>query len=220
MAEMGTRPSGKAGKKRGGLIIFLVGLVLGVLATVFAPRYLGDYLPGSIGGRDANVTGVVTRKLAEDTRLLLTVVTDSGAVLATFTDRKAEIDLLVEEGDSVTFSLPAYSPFVDDPRLGRVAKPVQGSGSERAESSSVGAETPGQAAEPADTGGVATPARQPADTDAVSPTPVVSDTAAARVRQVDHPGDRLESRVPRVRLQTETREYGRAWVSGLLCSTC
>jgi hypothetical protein len=153
MSEVGTR-------KRGGLIIFLVGLLLGVLAAVFAPRYLGDYLPGSIGGKSANVTGVVTRKLAEDTRLLLTVVTDSGAVLATFTDRKAEIDLLVEEGDSVTFSLSEYSPFVDDPRLGRVAKPVRDAGSTRQPPGTPGeTETPGISVEP-DT----TPGQPPADT--------------------------------------------------------
>jgi hypothetical protein len=179
MSEMGTRPSGKAGKKRGGLVIFLVGLVLGVLATVFAPRYLGDYLPGSIGGKDASVAGVVTRKLAEDTRLLLTVVTDSGAVLATFTDRKAEIDLLVEEGDSVTFSLPAYSPFVDDPRLGRVAKPVQDSGFGRPEALPVETETPGQVGEPADSGETATPGQQPAAAGAVTPPPVASDSGDA-----------------------------------------
>lgn len=153
MPEVGAR-------KRGGIIIFLIGLLLGVLATVFAPRYLGDYLPGSIGGKDANVTGVVTRKLAEDTRLLLTVVTDSGAVLATFTDRKAEIDLLVEEGDSVTFSLAAYSPFVDDPRVGRVAKPGRDAGATRQPQATPDeTETPGISVEP-DTA----PGQPPADT--------------------------------------------------------
>jgi hypothetical protein len=152
---------------RGGFIIFLVGFVLGVLAAIFAPRYVGDYLPGSVGGKDANVTGVVTRKLAEDARLLLTVVTDSGAVLATFTDRKAEIDLLVEEGDSVTFSLPAYSPFVDDPRLGRVAKPVQDSRSGRPEASAVEMEPAGAA-----------PGEQPADSAAESSVPAVADSGS------------------------------------------
>jgi hypothetical protein len=163
MPEVGAR-------KRRGLIIFLFGLVLGVLAAVFVPRYLGDYVPGLSGGKGANVTGVVTRKLAEDARLLLTVVTDSGAVLATFTDRKAEIDLLVEEGDSVTFSLSAYSPFVDDPRLGRVAKPAR-----QPQATSDETRTPGSSEEPADT----TPVQEPADTAAEVAAPVATDSVNA-----------------------------------------
>lgn len=150
MAEMGARAAGGPGKKRGGVLVFLVGVLIGALGAVFAPRYLGDYLPGSIGGQSANVTGVVTRKLAEDTRLLLTVVTDSGAVLAAFKERTTEIDLLVEEGDSVTFALAAYAPFVDDPRLGRVVKPVHDPGTSAsrgpaADDQQAGTEMAGQA---------------------------------------------------------------------------
>lgn len=189
MADMGARPAGSAGKKRGGLILFLAGIVVGVVAMVFGPRYLGDYLPGSIGGRTANVTGVVTRKLAEDTRLLLTVVTDSGAVLATFKDRTTEIDLLVEEGDSVTFALAAYAPFVDDPRLGRVVKPVGGTGESSSARAAAVAGSDAESGEPADTVGSSTVGREPDEAGPMGGAPA-PDSAAATMEAADSALDR------------------------------
>nr|NIP58051.1 hypothetical protein [Gemmatimonadota bacterium]NIR78439.1 hypothetical protein [Gemmatimonadota bacterium]NIT87049.1 hypothetical protein [Gemmatimonadota bacterium]NIU30887.1 hypothetical protein [Gemmatimonadota bacterium]NIU35651.1 hypothetical protein [Gemmatimonadota bacterium] len=54
--------------------------------------------------------------------LLLTVDTERGASLVTFTRRIPEIDLLVSVGDSVTLGLGTYAPLVEDPTLAGVRK--------------------------------------------------------------------------------------------------
>jgi hypothetical protein len=67
-------------------------------------------------------------KRRDGERLLLTVETPRGAVLATFRERVAEIDLLVDEGDSVSLGLGRYRPFVEDPSVEGVHKAASGSG--------------------------------------------------------------------------------------------
>ena len=44
-------------------------------------------------------------------------------LLATFTQKVEEIDLLVEPGDRVTLRGVQYQPFLTDPRVDRVIKP-------------------------------------------------------------------------------------------------
>ncbi|MBI2369318.1 MAG: hypothetical protein HYV08_03620 [Deltaproteobacteria bacterium] len=61
-------------------------------------------------------------KQREEDRLLLTVLTPRGAILATFRQKVAEIDLLVDVGDTLTLGLPRYEPFLADPRIERVRK--------------------------------------------------------------------------------------------------
>ena len=102
---------------RRGLIVlaFLGGLAIGVIGTVLAPRFLGPYLPRAIRGKAEPVEGTVVAKQREPERLLLTVLTPQGALLATFKERVAETALLVEVGDSVTLILPRYEPFVEGP---------------------------------------------------------------------------------------------------------
>lgn len=112
----------RRGKGRRGLLAFLLGVALGAAVALFAPRFLGPYLPASIAGGGETVEGEVLGKRLEGERLLLTVETPRGAVLATFRDRVAEIDLLVEEGDSVALGLGRYRPFVDDPDVEGVRK--------------------------------------------------------------------------------------------------
>lgn len=104
------------------MLVFLIGLVAGVLGTLFLPRILGPYLPQSLRGADQEMVGVVTAKERQADQLLLTVDSESGAVLATFSRRVAEIALLVDPGDSVTLALREADPFVHDPRIVRVAK--------------------------------------------------------------------------------------------------
>ena len=73
--------------------------------------------------RGGDVVGEHTVWLAGDgERLLLTVDTPQGAALATFTEKVAEIDLLVEEGDGVTLGLRGYEPFVNNPVIQGVRK--------------------------------------------------------------------------------------------------
>jgi hypothetical protein len=103
-------------------IAFVVGLGLGIAGTILGSRLAGPYLPQALRGKTERIQGTVARKQREPDRLLLTVVSDHGAILATFRKKIAEINLLVEQGDSLTLLLPGYGPFVDDPPIERVRK--------------------------------------------------------------------------------------------------
>lgn len=116
----GARSRGRGGRR--GFLLFLLGLAVGVAGALLAPRYLGPYLPAAIRGDGERVEGEVLGKLRDGERLLLTVETPQGAVLATFRERVAEIDLLVEEGDSVALGLGRYRPFIEDPEVEGVRK--------------------------------------------------------------------------------------------------
>jgi hypothetical protein len=104
------------------LVPFVVGIGVGVAGTLLVPRLASPYLPEAVRGKAELVEGVVARKQQEPDRLLLTVVAQHGAILATFRKKIAEINLLVEEGDTVTLALSGYQPFVEDPRIQRVRK--------------------------------------------------------------------------------------------------
>jgi hypothetical protein len=105
-----------------GALLFLAGLVAGVLLATIGPPVVQPYLPAMLRGKVESVEGKVTRKQREDGRLLLTLVTPRGAILATFTKKVAEVDLLVAEGDTVTLGLRRLEPFVDDPVIQSVRK--------------------------------------------------------------------------------------------------
>jgi hypothetical protein len=105
------------------VLILLVGIALGVGGTILAPDVADPYLPDALRVKKAEtVDGEVVRKLREGERLIVTVQTTQGAVLATFKKKVAEIDLLVQQGDTVTFALGRYEPFVEDPAIERVRK--------------------------------------------------------------------------------------------------
>ena len=115
--------SGEGGKSGGrGFLVFLIGLALGVAGTILLPDLLAPYLPQSLRGSEETVAGLVTAKERQDDKLLLTVDSPSGAVLATFSRKVAEISLLVDEGDSVTLAVRLAEPFVDDPTIRQVQK--------------------------------------------------------------------------------------------------
>ncbi len=107
-------------KPRRLLVSFGAGLVAGVMATIFLPALVRPYLPGVVAGDRQRVQGVVRAKQLETDRLLLTVPTVEGTILATFTRDVAEIDLLVQKGDSITLEMRQYTPFVDNPRIASV----------------------------------------------------------------------------------------------------
>lgn len=102
--------------------MFLFGMVLGVAGALLVPMFLGPYMPTFLRVEEEEVTGVVADKRGDTDRLLLTVRTQRGAVLATFTRRVPEIDLLVSRGDTVVLGLGAYEPFVENPDLRGVRK--------------------------------------------------------------------------------------------------
>ena len=104
------------------VLILLIGVALGVTGTILAPKLAGPYLPESFRAKSQVVEGEVERKLREQDRLLLTVQTSQGTVLATFKQKVAEIDLLVQKGDTLTLALRRYEPFVEDPAIERVRK--------------------------------------------------------------------------------------------------
>ena len=104
------------------VLVFLVGLALGVAIVLIGPRVAGEYLPDTLRSKTEIVEGEVTRKLREQDRLLLTVVTARGAILVTFRRKVSEVDLLVAEGDKLTLRLRRFEPFVEDPAIQSVRK--------------------------------------------------------------------------------------------------
>ncbi len=104
-------------------LILLVGIALGVVGTIFAPDVAGPYLHEAFRIKKAEtIDGEVVRKLREGDRLLLTVQTSQGSFLVTFKKKVAEIDLLVQPGDTLTLALRRYEPFVDEPAIERVRR--------------------------------------------------------------------------------------------------
>lgn len=105
------------------VLILLIGISIGVGGTIFGPELASPYLPDSFRiKKTETVAGEVVRKQREGDRLLLTVQTSQGTVLATFKRKVAEIDLLVQQGDALTMSVSRYAPFVEDPAIERVRK--------------------------------------------------------------------------------------------------
>ena len=104
------------------LLVFVLGLIVGLAVALALPRLLAPYLPTSLWSWAGSSEGVVEAKRWDDQNLLLTLVTEEGATLATFSRRVSQIDLLIDEGDQVTFAGRKYQPFVEDPVIGRVLK--------------------------------------------------------------------------------------------------
>jgi hypothetical protein len=104
---------------------FVFGLILGILCTIYLPRYVQPYLPEFIAGNETVLKGTVIVKEKKGDTLLLTVSTPEGALLATFKHKTNEIDRLIKEKDEVQFTLPNYVPFIDDPKIVRVVKEQQ-----------------------------------------------------------------------------------------------
>jgi hypothetical protein len=104
---------------------FVIGLIAGILGTVFVPGYVRPYLPQWIAGKTIVVQGTVAAKQKKDNVLLLTVATPEGMLLATFRKKADEINLLINEKDTIDFTLPKYMPFIEDPKIVRVMKGQQ-----------------------------------------------------------------------------------------------
>src|SRR5216684_5680296 len=100
-----------------------IGIALGVGAMTKGPALVAPYLPKSISGQSERIDGEVVRKQREGNRLLLKVATAQGPMLVTFTQKVAELDLLLEPGETVTLITTGYATFVEDPTLERVKRP-------------------------------------------------------------------------------------------------
>ena len=101
----------------------LVGLAIGVGGTLLLPPAIEPYLASALRAPRRPVEGQVIGKQREEGHVLLKVQTDDALILATFTKKVPEIDLLVEQGDSIILALPNTGPFVDDPVIERVTHP-------------------------------------------------------------------------------------------------
>ena len=102
--------------------LFLFGLILGIVGTIYLPNYVRPYIPQWAMGKAIVVKGTVTAKQKKENVLLLTVDTPEGVLLASFTRKVDEINLLINEKDAIEFTLPKYMPFIDDPKIIRVVK--------------------------------------------------------------------------------------------------
>ncbi len=102
--------------------VFFLGLGLGLSGPMLASRYLDPYLPDFLKDTMHPLEGSVTQKQRQQDRLLITITTQDGTILATFQQQVPEIDLLIEERDLVTLDVPQYKPFIHDPPVIRVTK--------------------------------------------------------------------------------------------------
>jgi len=103
------------------MLIFLFGMVAGGFVALIAPVLWSAFLlPAPARVEETLVTGVVTDKLASSKRVLLRIESDSGLVAASFVDRTLLVDILVDRGDTVTLSMPAYTRVVEEAHLAPV----------------------------------------------------------------------------------------------------
>src|SRR3989442_12456368 len=101
----------------------LVGFVIGVGGPVCFPPPIEPYLVSALRAPRRSVEGQVIGKQREQGHVLLKVQTEEALILATFTKKVPEIDLLVEQGDSISLALANTGPFVDDPVIERGMHP-------------------------------------------------------------------------------------------------
>lgn len=105
--------------------IFLVGAVVGAGVANKGSRLITTYLPKSVSAPGERIEGLVVRKQRDGNRLLVKVSTPQGPMLATFTEKVADLDVLLDGGDTVTLLTHGYATFVEDPVLERVKEPAR-----------------------------------------------------------------------------------------------
>ena len=92
-------------------------MIIDLVAPDLLTPYTQQFIPAS---QFESVRGTVVKKERDLNRLLMTLSTPKGVLLATFTQKVEEIDLLVAEGYATTVRLRTYSPFVENPVVERV----------------------------------------------------------------------------------------------------
>ena len=104
------------------IVTLLVGAALGVAGTIYVPPHVDPYLPKELKLKGRIVEGQVVGKQRDGARVLVKIQTDQGMILAAFTKRAPEIDLLVEPGVTIALALPSDAPVVDDPAIESVKR--------------------------------------------------------------------------------------------------
>jgi hypothetical protein len=103
---------------------FVVGAVVGFVAANRGPALIAPYVPTVSSGAREHIEGQVVRKQREGNRLLVKINTAQGPMLVTFTQKVADLDVLLDPGDTVTLMVPGYATFVEDPVFERIKAPV------------------------------------------------------------------------------------------------
>lgn len=110
---------------------FILGFLSAVIIDLVAPELLDPYTRQFIpSDQIESVRGTVVKKQRDSARLLLTLSTSKGVLLATFTQKLEELDLLIAEGYTTTIRLRTYSPFVENPVIERVEASTVDQGSD------------------------------------------------------------------------------------------
>jgi TOBE domain-containing protein len=104
---------------------FLIGIVVGIGAASRGPALIAPYLPKTGGGSGEHIEGQVVRKQREGNRLLVKLTTAQGPMLVTFTQKVADLDVLLDPGDTVTLMIPSYATFIEDPVFERIQAPAR-----------------------------------------------------------------------------------------------
>src|SRR2546421_10981764 len=104
---------------------FVIGIVVGFGAANQGPALIGPYFPKAGSGAGEHIEGQVVRKQRDGNRLLVKITTAQGPMLVTFTQKAADLDVLLDVGDTATLVIPGYATFVDDPILERVKEPAR-----------------------------------------------------------------------------------------------
>jgi hypothetical protein len=99
---------------------FLVGVAVGIGAANRGPALIAPYLPKAVSGVAKQIEGQVVRKQRDGNRLLVKITTAQGPMLVTFTQKAPDLDVLLDNGDTVTLVTPGYATFVDDPIVDHV----------------------------------------------------------------------------------------------------
>jgi TOBE domain-containing protein len=84
---------------------------------------IAPYFPKAGGGSGEHIEGQVVRKQRDGNRLLVKITTAQGPILVAFNQKVADLDVLLEPGDTVTLMMPGYATFVEDPVFERIKAP-------------------------------------------------------------------------------------------------
>ena len=90
-------------------------VAVGIGAANRGPALIAPYLPKAVSGVGGQIEGQVVRKQRDGNRLLVKITTAQGPMLVTFTQKAPDLDVLLDNGDTVTLVTPGYATFVDDP---------------------------------------------------------------------------------------------------------
>ena len=108
---------------RGWLVLTVtlaVGVALGIGVATKGRELVGSYLPGPMLRGNERIEAKVVRKLRDGNRLLMKVNTAEGPKLLVFTEKSADLDVLLDPGDTVTLTAKGHGTFLEDPILDKV----------------------------------------------------------------------------------------------------